>query len=189
MLKAEARKLYNRKRLDLSMTDKLKWDDLILIHFQSLDLPFLDCALSYYPMEEKNEVNSILITDYLHFKNPSLQLCYPRTDAAHHTMQAVACHADSIFEANQWNILEPLDNVAVPPQMIDLVILPLLAFDANGHRVGFGKGFYDRYLQSCREDCIKVGLSYFPPVEQIEDAGEFDVPLDFCITPERAYVF
>jgi 5-formyltetrahydrofolate cyclo-ligase len=70
-----------------------------------------------------------------------------------------------------------------------MIIIPLLAFDEKGYRVGYGKGFYDRYLKECREDCLKIGLSYFEAVPSVDDAAEFDVPLDFCITPQRTYVF
>jgi 5-formyltetrahydrofolate cyclo-ligase len=104
-------------------------------------------------------------------------------------MEAVACHADTIFEANAINILEPLENEIVDPQDIDLVLIPMLVCDMKGARVGYGKGYYDRYLSRCREDCIKVGVSYFEPIAQVKDANEFDVPLNFCITPQKAYVF
>jgi 5-formyltetrahydrofolate cyclo-ligase len=134
-------------------------------------------------------VNTFLITDYLHFKNPNLNICYSKTDLERLTMEAIACRADSIFEANAYNIPEPLDNEVVEPSLLDLVIVPMLAFDLNGNRVGYGKGFYDRYLKQCRKDCIKIGLSYFGPVDSIEDRDDFDVPLDLCITPQRIYVF
>lgn len=187
--KKQARKLYNKKREELSYTDRLKWDDLILINFQTLDFPFLEYVLSFYPMEEKNEMNTFLLTGYLHFKNPSLQICYPKTDFANHTMLAIATCADTIFESNDYNILEPVSGELIAANEIDLVILPLLICDEAGNRVGFGKGFYDRYLKDCREDCIKVGVSYFEPVDSIDDTDEFDVPLNFCITPQKAYVF
>jgi 5-formyltetrahydrofolate cyclo-ligase len=189
MLKKQARKLYAEKRSKLSYTDRLKWDDLILINFQTIDFPFLDYVLSFYPMEEKNEMNTFLLTEYLHFKNPALQTCYPKTDFINHTMQAIACGADAIFEGNAYNILEPVHNEIVDAELVDLIIVPLLICDTEGNRVGFGKGFYDRYLKDCREDCIKVGVSYFEPIDRIEDADEFDVPLNFCITPSQAYVF
>ncbi len=189
MLKKEARKLYHQKRSQISYTDQLKWNDLILINFQTIELPFLDHILSFYPMEEKNEVDTFILTDYLRFKNPSLQVCYPKTDFTNHTMQAVATGADAIFEGNAQNILEPVAGTIVAPHHLDLVIVPLLIFDQQGARVGFGKGFYDRYLKDCREDCIKVGVSYFEPIDSIDDTDEFDVPLNFCITPQQAYVF
>lgn len=189
MLKKEARKIYNQKRQEVNYSDKLKWDDLILINFQTIDMPFLDTVFSFYPMEDRNEVNVFIITDYLHFRNPNLQICYPKMAIKEPNMEAVACHADTIFEANEINILEPLEKEIIDPQDIDLVIVPLLVCDVKGNRVGYGKGYYDRYLSRCRDNCIKVGVSYFEPIAQVKDANEFDVPLNFCITPQKAYVF
>jgi 5-formyltetrahydrofolate cyclo-ligase len=189
MLKKEARKRYDQKRQALTYTDRLRWDDLILINFQSIELPHLSAVFSFYPMEERNEVNVFIITDYLHFRNPGLQICYPKMEIDEPNMEAMACHADTIFAANAINILEPLETEVIDPLDIDMVLVPMLAFDSRGNRVGFGKGYYDRYLSRCRPDCIKVGLSYFEPVERIEDTNEFDVPLNFCITPQKAYVF
>lgn len=189
MLKKEARKLYNQKRKDISYSDKLKWDDLVLINFQTIELPFLDTVFSYYPMEDRNEVDAFLITDYLHFRNPSLQICYPKMAIDEPNMEAIACKADTVFEANAINILEPLETDVVTPEEIDLVLVPMLVCDVRGNRVGYGKGYYDRFLSRCNPSCIKVGVSYFEPIEAVEDANEFDVALNFCITPQKAYVF
>jgi 5-formyltetrahydrofolate cyclo-ligase len=189
MLKKDIRYHYKQQRYTISQTDKMKWDDLLLIQFQTIEIPFLSHVLSFYPIEENNEVNTFLITDYLHFRNPNLELCYPRTNVKERSMQAIRCVADTIFEANEQNIPEPAGNVVVGPEAFDLVIVPLLAFDEKGRRVGYGKGFYDRYLPACRPDCIKVGFSYFEAIPAISDADQFDVPLDFCITPQRIYVF
>ena len=64
-----------------------------------------------------------------------------------------------------------------------------VAFDEKGFRIGYGKGFYDKYLADCSIDCLKVGFCYFEPVDSIEDSKEFDVPLNLCITPQNVYVF
>ncbi len=189
MLKKEARSVYRKKRDGISFSDRMKWDDLILIRFQAMELPFINYVLSYYPIEQNNEINSFLLTDYLHFRNPNLQICYPKTNPEKLEMSAIICNADSIFESNEYNIPEPADTDSADPGMLDMVLIPLLAFDAKGTRVGYGKGFFDRYLKHCRPDCIKIGLSYFEAADTIEDANEFDVPLDFCITPQRTYVF
>ena len=189
MLKKEARKVFREKRKDITTVERNKWDDLILIGFQSLDLPFTELVLSFYPIEEYKEINTFLITDYLHFKNPNLSICYPKMVAGANSMQAAICNADSVFESNSYGIMEPLDTDLAAPAEIDMVLVPMLAFDERGYRVGYGKGYYDRFLKDCREDCIKIGLSYFEPVAVIDDAAEFDVPLDICITPQQIYVF
>jgi 5-formyltetrahydrofolate cyclo-ligase len=189
MFKKEARKLYRGQRNLLSAGDRMKFDDLILIQLQTVDLPFLSSVLSFYPIEEKAEINTFSITDYLHFRNPALQISYPRTNVETNTMQAVACCADTIFMANQYKIPEPVGDEIVSPKDLDLVLIPMLAFDKKGHRIGYGKGFYDRFLKECKPDCLKIGLSYFEPLDNINDATDFDVTLNFCITPQQVYVF
>ncbi len=189
MLKRDVRKLFKQKRAGITPLQKRKWDDLILIQFQTIELPFLSTVLSFYSIEENNEVDSFNIIDYLHFKNPSMQVAYPRMNVANTTMQAIVAAADEAFQANEFGITEPVGNDVVKPIEIDLVLVPMLAFDKKGHRVGYGKGYYDRFLNECSNDCLKVGVCYFEAVEAIDDAAEFDVPLDFCITPEKVYVF
>ena len=103
------------------------------------------------------------------------------------TMSARASRRDSELIENRWGIREPVSGEVLGPEQIDLVIVPLLCFDASGHRVGYGRGMYDRFLAGCRADCLKVGLSYFPPVAAIDDVSETDIGLDVCITPEREY--
>lgn len=189
MLKKELRKKYRTERLALTAVQQTKLDDLLLIQFQKLSLPELHSVLSFYPIEEKREINTFLLTDFLAFRNPDLQMCYPKTNIFQNTMQAVVTTGETDFDANEYGIPEPINGHVLEPEVLDAVFVPLLAFDKKGNRVGYGKGFYDRFLRECRPDCLKIGLSYFEPVAQIEDAGEFDVPLSHCITPQAIYVF
>ena len=101
MLKKDIRSKFKKLRAEIRDTERMKNDDLLLIQFQTLEIPFLDFVLSYYPIEELKEINSFIITDYLRFRNPNLNICYPRTRAGENSMEAVICHADSIFQANQ----------------------------------------------------------------------------------------
>ena len=96
---------------------------------------------------------------------------------------------DTPFSKTVLNILEPQSNDIIAPGEIDMVFVPLLGFDKKGFRLGYGKGFYDKWLADCRPDCIKIGFSYFEPIEAIDDRNEFDVPLDISITPHNVYVF
>ena len=104
-------------------------------------------------------------------------------------MEAVVVDDDTNYQLNKYNIAEPVDGTIIVPEAIDMVLTPLLAFDANGYRVGYGKGYYDKFLAMCRPDVLKVGFSYFDPIDRIADVDEFDVPLDICITPNQTYEF
>ena len=64
-----------------------------------------------------------------------------------------------------------------------------MGFDLEGNRVGYGAGFYDRFLSKFKPDVLKIGLSLIPPIECIEDVIEFDVKMDYCITPDQTYEF
>ena len=189
MRKTEARKLFREKRKALSAQEIEKADDLMLIQFQRVDLPFLQAILSYWPIVENNEPNTHLFTEFLRFHNPELKIAYPVSDFESLTLSAVAVDIDTGFTKKELNILEPTGGDILPVDQVDLIMVPLLIFDSRGYRVGYGKGFYDKYLAGCREDCIKVGFSYFEALDTIEDCNEFDVPLDLCITPQTVYVF
>lgn len=189
MLKSEARELYKERRQVLSVPERARLDDLLLIQLQSTELPFITFLLSYWPLEDVHEPNTHLFTDYLEFQNPEIVVCYPKTDFTLLTMQSLQTNDDTRFRKNQYNIYEPEDGNIVNPAGIDMIFVPLLAFDKKGYRVGYGKGFYDRYLSQCRPDCLKIGFSYFEPIEVMDDANEFDVPLDLCVTPTTVYVF
>ena len=71
----------------------------------------------------------------------------------------------------------------------DFVFVPMLAFDMNGYRVGYGKGFYDRFLKYCKDSCVFIGLNIFDKQIKIDDIEESDIPLDFCVTPKKIIKF
>jgi 5-formyltetrahydrofolate cyclo-ligase len=82
-----------------------------------------------------------------------------------------------------------MDGTLVDASFIDMIFVPLVIFDKRGYRVGYGRGFYDKYLKDCRPDSLKVGFCYFEPLNEVSDTREFDVPLNICITPNTIYVF
>jgi len=96
---------------------------------------------------------------------------------------------NTLLKKNKWHIPEPVDGIIVDEKQIEVVFIPLLAFDKKGNRVGYGKGFYDTFLKNCNADVLKIGLSLFEPEEKINDITKNDVPLDYCITPDKVYKF
>jgi 5-formyltetrahydrofolate cyclo-ligase len=122
-------------------------------------------------------------------KYPRSKIAWPKTDPDIASMEAHILEEHGLFAKNKYNILEPIGNNMVAPEILDLIFVPLLAFDKRGYRVGYGKGYYDRYLARCRKDVTTIGFSFFEPVDAIDDIGEFDVPLRYCITPSTIYEF
>jgi 5-formyltetrahydrofolate cyclo-ligase len=189
MRKKEIRKHFKEKRQALTIKEMLRLDDLLLIQFQLWPLDDIQTLLSYWPIKEKVEINTVLMADYLAFRIPGLTVAYPVMDVNEHILKPVSVTEDTQYQINQYGIAEPLSGDFMDPEEIDAVFVPLLAFDRKGYRVGYGKGFYDRFLCQCREDVYKIGFSYFDPVDVIEDINEFDVPLNVCITPNKLYEF
>src|SRR5690606_32292410 len=93
------------------------------------------------------------------------------------------------IKKNEWNIPEPQNGFSVADNQIDVVFVPLLAYDVFGNRVGYGKGFYDLFLSKCKPDVVKIGLSFFDHEKLIEDVFTEDVLLDYCITPNTIVKF
>ncbi|WP_340077090.1 5-formyltetrahydrofolate cyclo-ligase [Leptobacterium sp. I13] len=93
------------------------------------------------------------------------------------------------IKKNNFHIPEPIEGIEVPVAKIDVVFVPLLAFDRKGHRIGYGKGFYDRFLNACRPETLKIGLSFFEAEDKITGSGLHDVALNYCVTPNKVYAF
>ena len=93
------------------------------------------------------------------------------------------------FTTNKLGIREPIIKVSFDISLIEIIIVPLLVFDKNGHRVGYGGGYYDRFMSNIKNDVIKVGLSLFDPIDKISDINDNDIPLNFVVTPSRTYNF
>ena len=143
----------------------------------------------FLPISRQKEIDTWPLIDRLRQEHPAVSLAVPVSDFQLTHMTSFLLWPDTPLLENRWGIPEPVGAEEVPPEAIDMVLLPLLTFDLQGHRVGYGKGFYDRFLARCRPDVQKVGLSLEPPVPQISDPNPFDVSLDAAVTPERVYWF
>ena len=189
MTKNELRIIYKEKRQKLSLQKIEKFTDLILIQFQKLKLPPVYCVHTYLASLKLVEVDTSNLVRYLQFKNPGLKIAVPKIDNHSHGLYHYILSENIQLVPNSFGIDEPLEGKRVEAKQIDLVLVPLLAFDSKGYRVGYGKGYYDKFLADCRPDVISIGLSYFDPVEEIVDIEEFDLPLNYCVTPNRLFRF
>ena len=187
MKKTELRKLYKLKRhaLNADAVEDLSFE----IANQLLKLPIWD--KSYYhvflSIQEFKEVNTELILNILSGKDKNIVIS--KSDFKTLEMNHYLLTDSTVIKIGHFNIPEPVDGIEVPTEKMEVVFVPLLAFDKQGHRVGYGKGFYDIFLKKCNPKTVKIGLSFFEAEDVIEDTNEKDVKLDFSITPNKIYKF
>lgn len=184
--KSDLRIKYKKLRETLSV-DAIE-DMSLQIANHSLKLPIWN-KTNYHlflPIPEKKEVDTSAILHILQGKDKSIIVS--KTNFEKNEMQHILLQENTPLKISEYGIPEPVSGIEVQPEMMDVIFVPLLAFDLNGHRIGYGKGFYDRFLDKCRPDSVTVGLSFFEPEPHIlfEDT---DVPLQYCITPKKIFDF
>lgn len=188
MKKAALRNAYLLQRKNLS---KEQLDDLSLqIANQLLKLEEI-WKFTYYhiflAITEKREVNTDFILNILSGKDKNIVLS--KSDFNTGTMQNFLLTDNTKIKKNKYNIPEPIDGIPIANKNIEVVFVPLLAFDLNGNRVGYGKGFYDTFLASCNPQTLKIGLSFFEAETKNIPTYSSDIALDFCVTPKQVYRF
>ena len=186
MDKKQLRKKYFALRKSIPKEEALELS--IQISNNVLALPIWN--FNYYhiflPIENKNEVDTSFILSILQGKDKHIVLPKMNDDD---TLTNFLLTDSTLIKNNNFGVPEPVDGIEINASKIDVVFIPLLAFDKKGNRVGYGKGFYDRFLSDCKSDVIKIGLSFFPPEEKIEDLSNNDIPLNYCVTPIETYKF
>jgi 5-formyltetrahydrofolate cyclo-ligase len=188
MNKDELRKIYLAKRLALTENEYTTLSHKIAdLFFRSVDLSQIKIIHIYLPIESKHEPDTRLIIDRLQSQFPHIRLVVPRVKGDE--MENIFFEGSHQLEKTKWGMVEPKQGALAHPKEIDAVIVPLLIFDDSGHRLGYGKGFYDRFLKTCSTGCKKIGLSFFDSEVQIENISPFDVKLTYCITPSRVLEF
>jgi 5-formyltetrahydrofolate cyclo-ligase len=189
--KQQLRKYYLSKRKAISSEEiVIKSQQIKDLFFANFDLSKVKNLHIFLPIIKNNEIDTWLIIKYLQQNFPQINIVIPKIISANSTLSNYLFDEKKLIE-NHWGILEPSgeNQVKILPEQIDLVIIPLLIFDKNGNRVGYGKGFYDRFLQECKLETLKIGVCLEEAIELIEDTNEFDIKMDFCITPNKIYRF
>lgn len=189
MTKAELRAQFLGQRRALPAAEVARRSDAIAVRFFTLFDEYLSQQAitihTFLPIVRQNEVNTWPIIQRLRRDYQRIRIAVSATDMATNRLLHYLLTPSTPLAENRWGVPEPTgdDLLRINSLEIDLVLIPLLVFDRHGHRVGYGKGYYDRFLATCRPDCLKIGLSLFGPVEQIDDIELTDVRLDGCIIP------
>ena len=185
MTKQELRNIYLEKRQSLSEAEYGQLNFQLYQHFfSSIDLSFIKVMHVFLPIISKKEPDTWLIIDRIRREFPHIRLSIPRVNNKQGELENFYFEGLHQLTTNTWGIQEPKQGIPTESEKIDFVLVPLLAFDLQGHRIGYGKGYYDKFLATCSDRCIKCGYSMFDPVNKIDEVTSTDIPLDNCITPK-----
>lgn len=186
MLKHELRIKYKNLREEINAS--IISDYSILLANHVLQIPIWDFFYFhiFLSIEENKEIDTLPMITLLQGKDKNVVI--PKVSSGN-SMENYLLTDNTVFQKNKWHIPEPVDGIKIPENQIDVVFVPLLAFDVTGNRVGYGKGYYDTFLRKCRPETIKIGLSLFEAEDSINDIHENDVKLDYCVTPKKVYKF
>lgn len=187
MFKKEIRLKY--KELRNSLSENQIEELSLAIANEVLSLPIWEKTYFhvFLPIEEQKEVNTEYLLHLLSGKDK--EICISKSDFESRKMTHFLLTDNTKIKKNEYNIPEPVDGIEVPSNKMEVVFIPLLAYDKNGNRVGYGKGFYDKFLAECNPNTIKIGLSFFEPEELILDVTTSDVQLNYCVTPNKIIKF
>ena len=141
----------------------------------------------FFPIEKNNEIDTKLIIQVIQGKDKNVIL--PKLNLENKSFVNFLLTDATLLKENRLGISEPQSGIQINENQIEVVIVPLLCFDKSGHRVGYGGGYYDRFLKKCSENTIKIGISFFDPIEKIIDINTNDIKMNYCLTPNKIYEF
>ena len=176
---------YKKKRLSLT---KQEVDDLsqrVCKQLDKLNIWKLKHYHIFISILKYNELDTSSIINKL--KAEQKIIIVPKI--SNNELVHIAINEETEFGLNEFGIKEPNDGNHFIIENLDIIFIPLLAFDIEGHRVGYGKGYYDRFLKLTNNSTLKIGLSFFDPINKILDIDDNDVKLDYCVTPKQVHKF
>ncbi|TMK18772.1 MAG: 5-formyltetrahydrofolate cyclo-ligase [Actinobacteria bacterium] len=126
-----------------------------------------------------SEVSTPPLLETMHARG--VRVCLPRIGEG--DLEAVAYEPGDPMNETSFGVREPADGTILAPEALDLVMTPGVAFDRSGHRIGYGGGFYDRFLRRTRRGVPRVAIAFDLQVQSKElPAGSFDLGVDVIVT-------
>ena len=184
--KSELRKLYLEKRQTFSTEEIEDYSKVIFENFlKYFDLSEVRKVHCFLPIKKFNEINTFHLIEYF-WKN-NIEVYVPKIIGEE--MISVKFDRTTELDENSWGILEPKSNTDKPENNFDLVITPLVYCDRNGNRIGYGKGFYDKFFKKINLNVLKIGLNIFTPIQEISDVSANDMKLDYLVLPTEILSF
>ena len=176
---------YKKKRLSLTKQEVGHLSRRVYNQLDKLNIWKLKHYHIFISISKYNEIDTSSIINKL--KSKQKIIIVPKI--SNNELVHIAVNDKTEFSLNEYGIKEPNNGNHFIIENLDIIFIPLLAFDIEGHRVGYGKGYYDRFLKLTNNSILKIGLSFFDPINKIQDIDNNDVKLDYCVTPTQVHKF
>lgn len=183
MKKQDLRKIYKQKRNELSFEEIQQLQENIYQQIYDLDISKIKNVHLFLTLKRFKEIDTMPIINY--FRKHKKQIVVSKCNFDDNTLSHFYFDESTKLAVNKFGVPEPVNAVQVDEKALDLIFVPLLISDEKKYRVGYGKGFYDRFLANCRKDCKKIGLNFFKPISNIKDINVYDIALDVVIYPKK----
>lgn len=187
MNKKELRLKYKTLRQGLTEAQIDDYSLAIANRLLKLDIWDLTFYHIFLTIEEQKEVNTDYILNILSGKDKNIIVSKSNFEDC--SMTHYLLTDNTTIKKNNHNIPEPVDGIEIKSSQLEAIFIPLLAFDTIGNRIGYGKGFYDRFLVHCKPETLKIGLSFFEAEIDIFESSHDDIKLDYCVTPNTVFQF
>lgn len=178
------RKEILEKRNNINSVEKREMDKKILDQFYESKY-YKEAEKIFIYISYDSEINTkVIINKALKDKK---RIYVPRTEFKTRNMDAVEITTLDNLVESKYGILEPkIEEPHIDPNEFDLIVVPGVAFDRNGGRMGYGAGFYDRYFKKINKEnvdrIVKLALAYELQILDKVPMDAQDVPVDYIIT-------
>ncbi len=189
MNKETLRKLFLEKRQTLTPEEhKIRSEKICNQAIEIIQASKFKYIHIFLPIDKFSEVDTQPIFDFL-IHSPDHFAATSKCDFNNGSLEHFVCDISTRFATNKYGIKEPINGQPIQEKELQLIFVPLISFDRKGMRIGYGGGFYDKFLNKCLSKCVKTGLALTPPLDNIDYSESYDIPLDNCLTHHALYNF
>lgn len=183
--KNDLRKEYSKRRQALTIDQVEEYSLQIANKTLELDVWDYSNYHIFLPIDRQKEVNTEYLLHILQGKDKNVIIS--KSNFKDFSMSHYLLTDQTKIINNRYGIPEPDENgLPIDESRLDVIFIPLLAVDRYGNRVGYGKGFYDRFLRNCKPDVVKIGLSFFEPLDTKIESNMFDIRLNYVVSCQNA---
>ncbi|MBC7485294.1 MAG: 5-formyltetrahydrofolate cyclo-ligase [Cytophagaceae bacterium] len=186
--KAAWRAHYLEQRRALTVEERVQKSHAITeYYFNLFERERPEVVHLFLSMPAKSEVDTRFVLQRLNQEYPQVKTVTSVIAENQISMLTIEVRMDTPLVLNNWGIPEPTTRIVFPEQEIQEVLTPLLAMDAEGIRLGYGKGFYDRFFVSCSSSVKRTGINFFPIVHHELPKDSWDIALHRLVSADGIF--